>query len=144
MKAPTWVEKNIEVNKYKDKCMEMHQKKLHEIKEKGPQGGGPKTHEAHPTDLTEKIKQTKMQTNQFRQIEKNSEINRENQILLSKLVEISSGKYSTLGPGKGKAKKKKVKASTGGVKSLNYGQRRAEYERIERENAAFAKRLLNK
>ena len=68
-----------------------------------------------------------MQTNQFKQIEKNSEINRENQILLSKLVEISSGKYSSLGPAQKKAKKKATPAK----KSLNYGKRKAEYERIE-------------
>ena len=54
-----------------------------------------------------------MQSNQFKQIEKNSEINWENQILLSKLVEISTGKWSSVGPGqkKGAGKKKKKKAT---------------------------------
>lgn len=84
-----------------------------------------------------------MQANQFKQIEKNSEINRENQILLSKLVEISTGKWSSVNaPKKGKKKKKAITAEQ--KKSLNYGWRRAEYERIERENAAFAQRLLQK
>ena len=67
-----------------------------------------------------------MQSNQFKQIEKNSEINRENQILLSKLVEISTGKWSSVGgvaQNKGKKKKKKKVVPTQEKKSLNYGRR---------------------
>jgi len=62
--------------------------------------------------------------------------------LLGKLVEISSGKWSsvTKAAPKAKAKPKEPKSK----KSLNYGRRKAEYERIERENAAFAQRLLQK
>ena len=52
MKAPTWVEKNLEVKTYKDKCMEMHQKKLQEIKHKGKKA---KSHEAQPPMVTDKI-----------------------------------------------------------------------------------------
>jgi len=61
-------------------------------------------------------------------------------------VEISSGKWSSV-PASGATKtkkKKKVKADPAPKKSLNYGKRWAEYERIERENAAFAQRLLKK
>ena len=45
--------------------------------------------------------------------------------MLSKLVEISAGKWSTV------AKAKTAKSVGPQKKSLNYGRRRAEYERIE-------------
>ena len=64
--------------------------------------------------------------------------------MLSKLVEISTGKWSSVHPAGKKGKKAKKKAPAAEKKSLNYGRRRAEYERIERENAAFAQRLLQK
>ena len=117
--------------------MEMHHSKLNSIKAKD--AGATTTKDKGEVEaITDQIKQTKTQSHQFKQLEKNSEINRENQILLGKLVEISSGKWSSVT--KAKAKKKVIKNK----KSLNYGYRRAEYERIERENAAFAQRLLQK
>ena len=72
--------------------------------------------------------------------EKNAEINRENQILLNKLVEISNGKWSSVS----KPTKKVKKGPTAGKKSLNYERRKKEFERIERENMAIAQRLFNK
>lgn len=61
--------------------------------------------------------------------------------MLGKLVEISAGKWSSVPKAgqkpKAKAKAKKTKDAKI-KKSLNYGRRKAEYERIERENAAFA------
>ena len=75
---------------------------------------------------------------EFMSNERNLEINRDNQILLNKLVEISAGKWSTI---------KKEKATTKeqiGPKSLNIGYRKRETERIEQENHAFAKRLFDK
>ena len=118
--------------------------------------------------------------------EKNMAINKDNQILLSKLVEIQSGKYSslprpkttvspaaasTLAQGILKMGSKKallqeahalrqsenellkrnqstktcVTVQGSGVsviRSLNFGTRKRETERIERENHAFAKRLF--
>lgn len=69
--------------------------------------------------------------------------------MLGKLVEISAGKWSSVPKAtqkaKAKAKAKAKKAKDAKIKkSLNYGRRKAEYERIERENAAFAQRLLQK
>ncbi len=76
--------------------------------------------------------------NEFMTQEKNLEINRDNQVLLNKLVEISAGKWSHI-------KKDKIAgAQTVGPKSLNVGYRKRETERIERENHAFAKRLFDK
>ena len=73
----------------------------------------------------------------LRVIERNMLINRDNQILLNKLVDISHGKWLSVQP--------KAKASeTFGPRSLNVGNRKRENERIERENQAFAKRLFAK
>jgi hypothetical protein len=68
--------------------------------------------------------------------EKNLEINRDNQVLLNKLVEISAGKWSSV--------KKETAVAQAGPKSLNMAARRRETERIEKENHAFAKRLFDK
>lgn len=72
-------------------------------------------------------------------IEKNIDLNRENAILLNKLVDISQGKWSSV---HGPATKKKRNANSLGPKSLNISLRKKENERIERENHAFAKRLF--
>ena len=88
-----------------------------------------------------KIKDNKTKTKGFLKSEKTAEINRENQILLNKLVEISSGKWSTVVPAPKKVVKKKVETNK---KSLNYERRKKEFERIERENMAIAQRLFNK
>ncbi len=62
-----------------------------------------------------------------------------NQLLLNKLVEISHGKRTQVfGPS---AAKKRGSVSVG-PRSLNISVRKAENERIERENHAFAKRLF--
>ena len=70
-------------------------------------------------------------------------MNRENAILLNKLVDISQGKWSSVhGPSTNKQLKKRNAASVG-PRSLNISVRRKENERIERENHAFAKRLYS-
>jgi len=66
--------------------------------------------------------------------------------LLNKLVEISSGKWSSIAPNP-KDKKAKIRNQSVKVKgptSLNMGVRKRETERIEKENHAFAKRLFDK
>lgn len=65
--------------------------------------------------------------------------------MLNKLVEISSGKWSSVAP----VPSRKKAARTASVKvkgptSLNMGVRKRETERIEKENHAFAKRLFDK
>ena len=72
--------------------------------------------------------------------------------MLNKLVEISSGKWSSIAAPPKKNRNQSVKM--GGVRasqsrgigptSLNMGVRKRETERIERENHAFAKRLFDK
>ena len=62
-------------------------------------------------------------------------INRHNQILLNRLVDISHGKWLSVQP-------KNRASETFGPRSLNVIARKRENERIERENQAFAKRLF--
>ena len=83
-------------------------------------------------------KEEKKKANEFLSQERNLEINRDNQVLLNKLVEISAGKWSHI------KKEKEHGATMGGPRSLNVGYRKKETERIEKENHAFAKRLFDK
>ena len=55
-------------------CMQLHAKKLEQIKKRDKKQAKAKE-PADPEDMSSKIKQVKMQANQFKQIEKNSEIN---------------------------------------------------------------------
>ena len=64
--------------------------------------------------------------------------------MLKKLVEISSGKWSSVAPPAKKARGSSVRHPISGPTSLNMGMRKRETERIERENHAFAKRLFDK
>ena len=66
-----------------------------------------------------------MKNTEFQHNERNLEINRDNQILLNKLVEISAGKWSHI------KKDKEAGQVTQGPKSLNMGYRKRETERIE-------------
>ena len=64
--------------------------------------------------------------------------------MLNKLVEISSGKWSSVAPVPKKAAARGKSVRVNGPTSLNMGVRKRETERIERENHAFAKRLFDK
>lgn len=91
MNAPTYIEKNLGKKRDEEKMMELHSKKLKEI-----QSRGVKKKKIGDTGFSEKIKNNKTKTQGFMKNEKNAEINRENQILLNKLVEISNGKWSSV------------------------------------------------
>jgi len=87
-------------------------------------------------------KALKAQHKSFNQNEKNLHLNRDNAVLLNKLMDISQGKWSSVhGPSQHKNNKKPPMAKQVGPRSLNIANRRRENERIERENSAFAKRL---
>ena len=93
------------------------------------------------------------------------QINRHNQILLNKLVEISSGKWSSVVPAPKRIRQMAkqsssmarnfsisnldthvgasgTKSGSLGPRSLNINVRKMENQRIERENQAFAKKLF--
>ena len=96
------------------------------------------------SQMLKKNREDRRKTKEFLTNEKNITINKDNQILLNKLVEISSGKWSSVAP----VPKKRAGTRTSSVKmgptSLNMGVRKRETERIEKENHAFAKRLFDK
>ena len=94
-----------------------------------------------------KQRHDRLKTKEFLTNEKNITINKDNQILLNKLVEISSGKWSSVAPIPKKPEpvvKRNSSVRVKGPTSLNMGVRKRETERIERENHAFAKRLFDK
>jgi len=95
------------------------------------------------TTMMKKNRQDRKKTKDILTNEKNITINKDNQILLNKLVEISSGKWSSVAPVPKKAARGKS-VRVNGPTSLNMGVRKRETERIERENHAFAKRLFDK
>ena len=111
--------------------MKKHLAKLGEIARKKEQKV------VSPEEELKHRKEELKKTKEFETNERNLEINRDNQVLLNKLVEISAGKWSSV-------KKEKEVVSVPGPKSLNVGQRKRETERIEKENHAFAKRLFDK
>ena len=96
------------------------------------------------TNMMKKNRSDRKKTKEFLTNEKNIIVNKDNQILLNKLVEISSGKWSSVAPAP-KAKRAKSSNNTSkGPSSLNMGLRKRENDRIEKENHAFAKRLFDK
>ena len=95
--------------------------------------------------MLKKNREDRKKTKEFLTNEKNITINKDNQILLNKLVEISSGKWSSVAPAPlKKAPVQRTKSVKNGPTSLNMGVRKRETERIEKENHAFAKRLFDK
>ena len=97
---------------------------------------------------SKKFKDEKKRAQEFQNAEKNILISRDNQILLSKLVEISNGKWSSVPKPKETTNvlRKRPSASLPRFQptSLNLAVRKRETDRIERENHAFAKRLFDK
>ena len=92
-----------------------------------------------------KNRNDRKKTKEFLTNEKNITINKDNQILLNKLVEISSGKWSSVAPAPKAKRNSSVKVKPlNGPTSLNMGIRKRETDRIEKENHAFAKRLFDK
>ena len=98
--------------------------------------------------MLKKNRTDRKKTKDFLTNERNITINKDNQILQNKLVEISSGKLSSVAPIPKKPEPSVVKRNSSvrvkGPTSLNMGVRKRETERIERENHAFAKRLFDK
>mmetsp|Transcript_60270 Transcript_60270/g.82824 ORF Transcript_60270/g.82824 Transcript_60270/m.82824 type:complete len:142 (+) Transcript_60270:188-613(+) len=84
------------------------------------------------------VKSLKQLNKHFNDTEKNLYQNRENQILLNKLVDISGGKRMSNSIALPK------KNNQTGPRSLNIAIRKKENDRIEKENHAIAKRLFEK
>jgi hypothetical protein len=91
-------------------------------------------------DEQERFFRNKQKISAYKQSIRQREIEKDNQKLLKKLVEISSGKgaISTQPIGKSHS----MAAIDLQAKSLHFGARRAELERIERENQKIAKKIF--
>lgn len=86
-------------------------------------------------DDHERFFRNKQRIHAYKEHSKQLEIERENQKLLKKLVEISAGKNPAASSnGKVLAKSNSVNTIQFRAKSLHFNQRKAELERIEREN----------
>ena len=84
-----------------------------------------------------KRKKTEKKKNmEFVNNERNIKLTKENNILLGKLVEISTGKFAVT------KRERSVQPTVG--RSLNTAFRKKEHERIEKENHQFAQRLYTK
>eukprot|EP00830_Metopus_es_P010943 TRINITY_DN2067_c0_g1_i1.p1 TRINITY_DN2067_c0_g1~~TRINITY_DN2067_c0_g1_i1.p1 ORF type:complete len:323 (+),score=107.56 TRINITY_DN2067_c0_g1_i1:71-1039(+) len=130
MKGPMYVERNLGAEKHKEMMHKAHKLTLEKISKLK------KSQFLPQEDMWyDKIHESMLRTHQFCQTMKEAAIQRYNNKVLGQLTEISGGRFSTL--------KKLLNASLT-CKSLNYCARRREEERIERENLAFAKRLLQK
>ena len=143
MQAPTWIEKSTALKLLREHEMNQHNKKMSQISTSNKAIKEAK-------DITNQMRrqrQDRQKTKEFRTNERNIVINKDNQILLNKLVEISSGKWSSVvtAPRRNPVKRAQSHAhSQKGPTSLNMLTRKRETERIEKENHAFAKRLFDK
>ena len=91
-----------------------------------------------------KVHKEKKRTAIYEESKKNAAISFENQILLSKLVDISNGKWSAVPAPMRTRTSQSQNRGLYQPASLNIGYRKKETERIERENQAFARRLFEK
>jgi hypothetical protein len=136
-----------------------HQRKLDEIHNRGgmlnkrsTMGNQQSVHRLTTAEEELRRHEEKVRRNkEFLQNEKNLEINRSNQALLNKLVEISAGKWSCI-PTKEHMTRDfrsvdpavRFSMTSTFKNSLNLPYRKKETDRIERENHAFAKRLFER
>ena len=156
--------------------MKIHQSKLQAIQQSRYENkGNAVPHKEETKFIIQEQKRKRMEKNRAHEFvthERNLAINKDNQILLSKLVEISNGKWTSVPKAKdttlagatsnatllhqvsatnlrGKSTTHSAHKTASGsgihmVRSLNLAVRKRETERIERENQAFAKRLFDK
>lgn len=86
-----------------------------------------------------RIMNNKLKSHEFDENEKIIGIRKSNQVLLDKLLEISKGKWSSVGrKGVNVPAAKKV-----GPKSLNYLNKKRELQRIDQENIKMMNRIVN-
>ena len=93
MNAPTWIEKSTTLQRIRDNEFEMHKRKMGMIATSNRAIKEAKI----ITGQMKKNRHDRQKAKEFSTNEKNIIINKDNQILLNKLVEISSGKWSSVG-----------------------------------------------
>eukprot|EP00831_Metopus_contortus_P005450 TRINITY_DN12060_c0_g1_i2.p1 TRINITY_DN12060_c0_g1~~TRINITY_DN12060_c0_g1_i2.p1 ORF type:complete len:265 (-),score=66.43 TRINITY_DN12060_c0_g1_i2:12-779(-) len=129
MHGRMYIEKNIPLQKDRNRIFELHQKKLNNIGQYKKESLLPQS-----DPYIRKIYDSKKRNRVFTEKVKNSDIRVGNEKLLKKLTEIAHGKQVTL--------HKLGEVEMG--KTLNYYFRKRESNKIEYENMALAKRLLEK
>ena len=120
--------------------MELHQKKMNQIAVSNKA-------QKEATRINKELRRKKEERKrnaEFISNEKNITINKDNQLLLNKLVEISSGKFTSVQPAPRRDKYKRNRSLMKVHTSLNMPFRKRENQRIERENHEIAKRLFDK
>ena len=140
----------------------MHERKLQLIQESKDSKMHAVPHIEETKIISKSLKKRKEElkrAHDFITSEQNIQINRNNQLLLSKLVEISNGKWASvpttkdlppikhksLDGSKGHNKSRyQSQSSVSMVRSLNLAVRKRETDRIERENHAIARRLFDR
>ena len=116
MQAPKYIDRNIDNHRYRDMCNYDHHKKLVELSKAQDVRAISKSQ----TQQLKKIKNLRDQVKKFDMAEKNVHINKDNQKLLSKLIEISSGKWSSIVlPPKKKRTKNRTLSQLGNSQVVN-------------------------
>lgn len=120
--------------------MELHQKKMNQI----AVSNKAQKEAVRINKQLKRKKEERKRNAEFLNNEKNISINKDNQLLLNKLVEISSGKFTSVQPAPRREKQRRNKSLMKVHTSLNMPFRKRENERIEKENHEIAKRLFDK
>lgn len=113
--------------------MQIHRQKLEAINRHASQERG-------TLEDQERFFKNKQKISAYKETVRQRQIERDNQKLLKKLVEISSGKGAM--NTQALPKSHSVQAIEFKAKSLHFGSRKAELERIERENQKIAKKIF--
>eukprot|EP00347_Sterkiella_histriomuscorum_P003377 403364530 len=138
MYGRNYIEKDIGLDLYRKKCLDLHMKKLQNIKTKNKKIEIKKVEE-----VMVRKNEEKQRNFEFIKSEKEIEVNRNNKKLLEKLVEISKGKHLSVEA----FQPITHSVSTTNIegfrpKSLNIVSRKKESQKIEEDNFKFAKRLF--
>ena len=99
-----------------------------------PVGPQKSKREMFSVDDQERFFRNKQRIHAYKEHVKQAEIEKQNQKLLKKLVEISAGKKNAISLPNGLTKSSSVNVIEFKTRSLHFNTRKAELERIEREN----------
>jgi hypothetical protein len=126
---------------YRYRAQAIHKKKLEQIARKpvNPERSGKGT---FSVDDHERFFRNKQRISQYKESVRQRAIERDNQKLLKKLVEISSGRHVMPAVQSSLPKSHSVASLEFKAKSLHFNARKAELERIERENQKIAKKIF--
>ncbi|CAI2375077.1 unnamed protein product [Moneuplotes crassus] len=156
MKGPTYVERDSGIEKYRLRCLQIHHQRLNAIqnakREEYSIAQGFKISKKE-REIEERCLQNKLRANEFRETEYCTKLDRENDKLMRKLLNLTTNnplakskcsrirKMKTKPQNKRKARLKQMNSPKN---SLNYSHRVSEYRKIVAENHSMAQRILQK